>query len=378
MRRQDRHIVNGTLIVGGATALIDILLQRLEHKDNEIDFTWDSYNGMRTVKRSLIGAAVGGGLGYAYYCYKISEEAKLPFSSDEYVKKILTEEHLKANSAAFKSVVAHREKVKQWLVDKFGNKLVAVPEDTGSFYKRTAIASNYDLDIVLPFRKNSYNTLEEMYYDVYEVVGKAYGKNATVTKQTKAIGITFELEESQIHFDVVPGREINNYAVEKDLNLYVKPDWIWQRGSSFKTNVGVQKTMTVNKPEARTVIKLLKKYRDRNNLPLPTLMVEQCVVEALSNNNFGVYASPTENLLNSMDFISKKMEQKSLIDIANSNNNLHDKVSDMQRSYISTDLLLIFYKFFFPQRIPQRTLQQLFIFCFACLYACLQVITKFH
>lgn len=338
MRRQDRNIVNGALIVGGATALVDILLQWIEHKDKGVDFTWESYNGMRTLKRSLVGAAVGGGLGYVYYRYQISQEAKLPFNSDDYVKKILTEEHLKANPATFKSVVAYREKVKQWMVDKFGNKLVALPEDTGSFYKRTAINSNYDLDIVLPFRKNSYASLEEMYYDVYEKVGKTFGQKATVTKQTKAIGITFENNGNPIHFDVVPGREINNYAVEKDLNLYVKPNWIWQRGSSFKTNVGVQKSMTVNKPEARTVIKLMKAYRDRNGLPLPTLMIEQCVVDALSENNYGVYLSPTENLLNCMDFISKKMEQKSLMDIANSNNNLHDKVTDMQKSYISNQL----------------------------------------
>lgn len=338
MRRQDRQIINSALVIGGATALIDVLLQWMEHKDKGIDFTWDSYNGMRTFKRALIGATVGGGLGYTYYRYQISQEAQLPFNSDDYVKKIMTEEHLKANPAAYKSVIAVREKVKEWMVDKFGNKLVALPEDTGSFYKRTAIASNYDLDIVLPFKRSSYNSLEEMYYDVYEVVGKAFWNKATITKQTRAIGITFENYGNPIHFDVVPGREIYNYNVEKDLNLYVKPDWIWQRGSSFKTNVGVQKSMTVNRPEARTVIKLLKTYRDRNNLSLPSLMVEQCVVNALSENNFGLYASPTENLLNCMDFISKKMEQKRLIDIANSNNNLHDKLTDMQKIHISTQL----------------------------------------
>lgn len=338
MRRQDRYITNGILWGAALTALADILIQWLEHKNRGERFTWENYDGWRTIKWSAIGGAVGGGIGYAVYCYKISEEAKLPFNSDEYVKKVLTKEHLKANPAAFKKVVASREKVKQWMVNKFGNKLVAFPEDTGSFIKRTAIVSNYDLDIVLPFKRSSYASLEEMYYDVYEVVGKAFGSTATVTKQTKAIGLTFENNGNPIHFDVVPGREINNYVVEKDLNLYVKPDWVWQRGKSFKTNVGLQRSITINKPEARAVIKLLKTYRDRSGLPLPTLMVEQCVVAALSESNFGVHASPTENLLNSMDFISKKMAQKSLIDIANSNNNLHDKVSDMQRSYISSQL----------------------------------------
>jgi hypothetical protein len=59
MRRQDRQIVNGALIVGGATALIDILLQRMGYKDKGVDFTWNSYKGMRTIKHSHIGAAVG-------------------------------------------------------------------------------------------------------------------------------------------------------------------------------------------------------------------------------------------------------------------------------------------------------------------------------
>jgi hypothetical protein len=343
MRRQDRQIVSGALIIGSATALLDIFLQWMEHKDKGIDFACDSYNGIRTFKRSLVGAAVGACLGYAHYRYQIRQEEKLPFNSDDYIKKILTQEHLKANPAAFKSVVAARERVKQWMVDKFGNKLVALPEDIGSFYKRTAIASNYDLDIVLPFKRSSYKSLEEMYYDVYQVVEKLFGDRATVIKQTKAIGLTFENNGNPIHFDIVPGREINNYAIEKNLNLYVKPDWIWQRGSSFKTNIGIQKSMTVNKPEARTVIKLLKTYRDRNNLPLPTLMLEQYVVDALSENNFGVYASPTKNLLNCMDFISKKLEQKSLIDIANSNNNLHKKLTDIQKNDVSQQLLKDFY-----------------------------------
>jgi len=334
MRRKDRQIVYGVLIVGSATALVDIFMQWLEHKNKGVDFTWNSYNGMRTFKRSLVGAAVGGGLGYAYYRYQIDEEAKLPFNSDEFVKKVLTKEHLKANPVAFKNAVSVRERVKQWMVDRFGDKLVALPEDIGSFFKQTAIASNYDFDVVLPFKRSSYNSLEAMYYDVYDALEKAFGDRATVTKQTRTIGLTFEIDDNPIHFDVVPGREVNNYAVEKILNLYVRPDWIWQRGSSFKTNVSVQKSMTENKPEARTAIKLLKVYRDRNSLSLPTLIVEQCVVDALSENNYGVYASATENLLNCMDFISKKMEQISMIDIANSNNNLHDKITDMQKCYI--------------------------------------------
>jgi len=338
MRRKERHIANGAIIGFGFVGLIDIILQWVEHKDSGKDFTWESYNGLRTVKRGLVGAVAGGGIGYLVYEYKISEEEKLPFNSDEYLKKVLTSENLKADPALFQNVITYREKMKRWLVDKFGNKLAAPPEDGGSFYKKTAIASNYDLDIVLPFKKDSYVTLEDMYNDVYEKLGKRFENKATITKGTKAINLAFENDGNPVCFDIVPGRERFNYIKDRDLNLFVRPDWVWQKGSSFKTNVFTQKSITVNKPEARRIIKLLKKYRDRNGLPLPTVIVEQCVVEALSENKFGIYASDTENLLNGMNHLAQKLENKRIIDIANSNNNLSDKVSDHYKTHISEQL----------------------------------------
>jgi hypothetical protein len=51
MRRQNSHIVNGALIVGGATALVDISLQWIEHKGKGVDFSWENYNRMRILKR---------------------------------------------------------------------------------------------------------------------------------------------------------------------------------------------------------------------------------------------------------------------------------------------------------------------------------------
>ena len=322
----------------GLITLLDIFLQWIEHQNNGSKLTWDNYDGWRTVKRAALGGVAGAGIGYGIYQYKISEEAKIPFSSDNYLKKLLSQEHLKSDPILYQKVRTYREDVKKWLAIKFGNSLASRPEDTGSFYKRTAINSNYDLDIVLPFRKSSYSSLEDMYESVFKIIGEKFHGRAKVTRQTKAIGLTFENEGNPIHFDIVPGREINNYIIEKDLNLYVNPAWSWQKGSSFKTNVSIQKNMTTNKPEARTSIKFLKAYRDRNELPLPTIMIEHCVVSALSESNYGVHPSPTENFLNCMEYISTKLEQKKLIDTANSNNNLINKLTELERSRVSTQL----------------------------------------
>jgi hypothetical protein len=298
MRRRDKYILVGGAIGFGFIALIDILRQWFKRSQEDKPFTWESYNGMQTLKNGVLGFAIGAGAGYLTYKRRVSEESEIPFSSDGYLRRHLTKESLKAKPDLFQKVLQRRERVKQLIEDKFRKKLVACPEDAGSFYKRTAIASNFDLDIIVPFKRTSFGSLENMFENVHRVIDKSFGQEATVTKQTKAISIAFDEDTEPIYFDIVPGREIDNYEKDGVLNLYVRPEWVWQRGSSFKTNVISQLKLTRNKPQARTVIKLLKCYRDRNGFDLPGVVLEQCVVEALSNKNQLVLQYNKDNLLN--------------------------------------------------------------------------------
>ncbi len=235
MRRKEKYIVQGAVIGFVGIAIGDILFQWFKHWQKDIPFTWDSYNGKQTLKHALIGSAAGAGVGYLVYESKLSDESNHPFNSDEHLRKILSEENLKSNPALLKKYLSYKSEMKKCLGEKFAQKLTCQPEDAGSFFKRTAIMSNCDLDIILPFKRSSYTTLEDMYYDVHDIMQRSFGDKAIVSKQTKAIGITFEHDGLPIHFDIVPGREINDYRCKKDLNLYVRPDWAWQRGSSFKS-----------------------------------------------------------------------------------------------------------------------------------------------
>ena len=338
MRRQDRYILNGALFVGGIAAFYDLIRQKNELNINGARLMLQNFDRMRIFKTFVGWAAAGAGLGYCFYCDKVLQEEELPFSADKYLKNVLEEEHLKADPADFRRAVALFKKVKQYLAEEFKYELAGPPVEAGSFGKRIAIGSNYDLDIVLPFDKYAYRTLEEMHYDVYETLRIKFKGVAIITKQKKSIRLVFESKGIPVYFDIVPGREINNYKVDKKLKLYVRPDWIGQKASSFKINVRLQKEMTVNKPAARKVIKLLKTYKDRNDLPLPTPLIEQCVTSALSENNFGVYHSLVENLLNCMDFVAKRLEQTSLRDMANSNNNLLDKLGHYKKICIAEQL----------------------------------------
>ncbi len=334
MRSKERYIVNGGLIGFGVGVLGDILIQWIEHVNQQKRFTWENYDGWRTVKNGLVTGAIGAGIGYLAYEFRLSEEIKHPFNADEHLKRMLSSQNLKNHPELFQSILERRSHMKEVLLANFKNKLASHPEDVGSFYKRTAIVSGSDLDIVLPFRKDSYSTLEEMYNNVFATLNKKFGAQATVIKRTKAIEITFGTDENAVSFDIVPGREISDYKTTKDLNLYVRPDWAWQKGSSFKTNISLQKGITVNMPEARRVIRLLKLYRDRNSFVLRSHIIEQVVVETFSNKQ-GVYYSDTENLLSCMKNLSQKLRQRAIIDYANTNNNIIGDMAQSDKLYIA-------------------------------------------
>ncbi|MCO6360378.1 hypothetical protein [Roseivirga pacifica] len=327
MRRQTKYMVSGALIGGGLTVLGDILFQWFQHNENGQEFNWSSINTNRTLRNGLIGAGLGSGIGYFSYNSKKNKESNSEFCPETYFKEVLESENVKNESKLFNKNLEYRRKVKSFLSKIYSNKLAVLPEDTGSFHKRTAIGSNYDIDILLAFKRYEFGTLSDMYHDVLHSLETRFKGEAKIKRQRKSIELTFFSNGYEFRFDIVPGREINDYRVDKKLNFYVCPDWFWQMGSLSKSHVALDKNITVNKPQERKVIKLMKAYRDRNRIILPTTLIEQCVVKSLSESNYGVSNFTMDNLLNSMEYIAKRLENGSVRDMSNGHNDLAKKMS---------------------------------------------------
>ena len=232
----------------------------------------------------------------------------------------------------------YRQQVKDSLYSLFQSKLADIPLDAGSFKNRTAIASNYNVDIILPFKKNAFASLASMHSSVYKKMHKAFGHKASVAKNKKTIGVTFHVGDHEIHFDIAPGREIDNFKRDGKLNMYVSPEWVWQNGSSLKIDVDKQQQLTVNNPETREVIRLLKIYSLRNNLGIPPVIISQLTVKALNCSQYGTTYSRNENLLNGMSYLAGKLSLNYVKDLSNSNNNLLNKMSDEER-YRGSELI---------------------------------------
>jgi len=339
MRRQDKYIIGTATAVLAVAGLIDIWQQYKEQKEKGGKFTWEIFNGRRTLRLAVIGGISGGIIGNELYKARIIKEKRKSFSSDRFIKDILKTENIRSNQIKHNTVKTIKNEVKRTLYKTFADDLVAFPEDIGSQAKRTALDSSYDCDIVLPFKRhNSFYTLPNMSSVSHNTIVSLYDGKAIITKKKKASNILFDRLPVPVSIDVLYGREMGNYLEDKKLNLYVRPNYFWQTGTNFKTDIGIQKGILANKPKAREVVRTLKVYLKKNGLPIENVLIDQLVVEALSQKNYGTHFSVTENLLNSMDYIAQKLNNSSIKDYANSNNNLLQKMSFFSKEAI-IDLL---------------------------------------
>ena len=176
-----------------------------------------------------------------------------------------------------------------------------------------------------------------MYESVYEALNNHFSNyKIEVRKQNRSIGITFYENEFEVHFDVVPGREINDFKNDKELNLLDNANSFWNGYSRIKTNLDAHKVLTVNKPEERKVIKLIKLYRDRNDLEMPSIviqsMVSRCFDKKLPSSSI------MDNFTYAMEYMANKLPSSRIVDPANTNNIISDSI-DQERIRVFTHLV---------------------------------------
>lgn len=346
MRKQDKYIFTGVAVAAGIVGLIDYFQQKEKLKRIGQKMTWENYNGLQALKKVTVFGIIGGIAGNEFYKWEFREESKKEFSSTNYLKKILAEENVNKNPEKLRELKQITKEVKTVLNEEFYHDLVNYPETIGSLEKRTAIGKTYDADIVLPIKKeNQFGNLSNLSSSVHNKIANRFTGIAEVKKLRKASSLIFQGNEGTHKIDIIYGKEIGDYSSDRKLNLYVRPSFFWQKGKSFKTDINVQKSLLVNKPKVREVIRLMKTYRDRNNLSIENPLIEQLTFEALSAYNYGKEYSINENFEICLDYASFKLSNKRILDYANSNNNFLNKISESDKQatvdLINNDLMKI-------------------------------------
>ena len=258
-------------------------------------------------------------------------------------------------------VKAKREEIKKVMSDHYGDKKYTA-FNSGSIAKHTATNIKFDMDVVEPFKHDAFDTLQNMFDDVYNILTEKYG--SVVRKQKVSIGLEFPKEDGDelpIQIDVVPGRELSDedYTETKDLNLCFKEDlWGFKKGTCTKTNISKQIEHISGKNTERKVIRLLKIWKKHKDKDYKSFLLELITIKALNGKeSLGIW----EDLKATMEYIRDNITKDSfhLYDPGNRNNDIVASMDSFKRQSLKNDMETmltniesnedVFLPFYFPK-----------------------------
>lgn len=237
-----------------------------------------------------------------------------------------------------------RTEIKEALEENYTSKIYS-PFHSGSFGKHTAVNIKFDLDVVVPFERNSFDTIKNMFEDVYNFLNEKYQMTglAVVRKQKVSIGILFYADKDgdQISIDVVPGREISqdSYLDNRDLNIYFNDNaWGFAKGTYTKTNIQSQIDTIKSKDSERKIIRLLKIWKHSNSESYKSFLLELLTLKAFNKTTIsGNLWSKLEGVLTYVkDNVTK--DGFTLKDPGNSSNDLMTTLSSGDRQNLANKM----------------------------------------
>ncbi|MBC7000336.1 nucleotidyltransferase [Cytophaga sp. FL35] len=269
----------------------------------------------------------------------------MAFNKTDYLNDVLETHRMSKIEDLVGKFKVKRDNVKSALSEHYGDKIY-YPFDSGSFKKHTAINIKFDLDVVAPFKRNSFETLEVMFDDLFDFLSDKYNDEAYVRKQKVSIGIEFSEDEDGdvISLDIVPGRELNQdqYVDDKNLNLYVYSKYgLFDKSTYIQTNIHSQLEHIRAKKEERKIIRLLKIWKNRNHESYKSFLLELFTIKAFAKEK--ITGNLWEKLKTVMVYIQDNVEDKGfkLFDPGNSNNDVLDTLERWERSNLASRMGII-------------------------------------
>lgn len=232
-----------------------------------------------------------------------------------------------------------RNEVKEALEGNYKDKIYN-PINSGSYAKHTAINIKFDLDIVIPFKRDSFDTLEEMFNDVYDFLYEKYKNEAEIRKQKVSIGIAFDTDSDgdEINIDVVPGRELNQdqYTDDNNLNLFVNSQYgLLDKKTYIQTNIKAQIEHIKGKSNERSIVRLLKIWKTTNDEPYKSFFLELITIKAFDKED--INGNQWDKLKSVMEYIRNNITEDNftLKDPGNSNNDVADTLESWEKTNLS-------------------------------------------
>ena len=353
MNKKAKYTLNCAIVGTIILAIINVFKQLSKMDENpEKKFDWSQF-----LYASGKGAIIGGGIGFVIGTVVDEVYAnQKTINTDEYLDMFASSIAVDRNSRIFKLGEKKCEEIISFLEKEFKYELSKVPFQWGSHVKGTAIEGKSDFDIFARFNRDSFS-LEEMYHTVYEVLNNKFKNNSLIDimKQKKSIGLIYNFHGEKVKIDIVPMREIVNNPNNTASNLYVNEKGLFAKSTFTKTDIPLQASVRLTQTQKK-IIMILKKWKEDNQLPISSYMIQLLVIKAYNWNKAYIPRKLTDKLLMVLQFIAYNINSIRLISIENSNNDVNN-ISDYNKDIIRKEALKIIEEF----QYHPNTIQSFFV-----------------
>lgn len=263
---------------------------------------------------------------------------------NQYLEAVLKSYKIQEDGDLLKKHQDRRTEIREILQGLYPS-VIYSPFDSGSYAKRTAINESYDLDLVVPFKKNAFANLTDMYESLYKFFGLYLKNQARVRRQAVSIGIEFlpDCDGDVVRIDLVPAMELemNSYPEDPRLNLSVNQ--VMGRvpigTTKLRTNIAAQMAgikQDSKKGDIRKIIRLLKILKYHETIYAKSFLIELIVIKAFKKMTPGTLV---ENLQATLRYIYNEIERINLPDPGNGMNNIADTLSYKEKRDFSIAML---------------------------------------
>lgn len=134
-------------------------------------------------------------------------------------------------------------------------------------------------------------------------------------------------------------RNIDNNPNITASNLFVNERGLFTSPTFTKTDISLQASVRLTQTQKK-IIMILKKWKEDNQLPMSSYMIQLLVLKAFDRNKDHLPRKLTDKLLMTLQFIADNIRSIRLLSIENSNNDVNNN-SDYNRNVIRKEALKI-------------------------------------
>ncbi len=241
-------------------------------------------------------------------------------TTNQYLWKILEEQELTTDQKDELDNLA--DEVETHLREQLPDVSMTIKR-AGSKAKNTMVCESYDLDLVVYVHsgeEGAGKTLEEIFNRVRDELGKKY----FTSQKTSAIRL-MSTSGNYMHVDVVPGRFFDETKTDTWLHRTTGDK------ARLKTNLKVH-IVAIRDSGVVSLIRLMKLWAKRNNISIPTFVLELLCVNVASD----VKGKNLENqVVHVFEQFRDNVDELDVVDPANSNNGLTEAL-DSARTAIQS------------------------------------------